>query len=118
MRDPIASLPTVMALRALPFLVLAFLVAAPPAAAAVQLRTDERIVFESTRENGVKDLFSVAEGGLQLRNLTRTPEFDEANIRASRDGRWLTFGREEFRSKHLADIYVMRNDGSGLRQVT
>lgn len=100
-------------------LLLSVFAALPREAAAVDLAPTERIVFESIRDGDQTDLYAVAAGGSQIRNLTRTPDLDEYNVRASRDGRMLAFARGPAGgSGEGDDVFVMRNDGTGLRRVT
>ena len=100
-------------------ILLAFFVGSAAEAWAVDLAPGERIVFESRREGAQIDLYAVGAGGLQIRNLTRTPSLDEYNVRASRDGRMIAFNRGRAgASGEGDDIFVMRNDGTAVRRVS
>src|SRR6516162_372867 len=51
------------------------------------------IVFSARSERGDWDLFACRPDGSQRRNITNTPDFNEAAAQFSRDGRRLLFRR-------------------------
>jgi TolB protein len=92
-----------------------------------------RIVFTSLRE-GDLDLYAMNADGSGVRRLTDTPGYDGGPF-FSWDGRWIVFRAsrpetreelEEYRAllarglvrPRRLEIYVMRPDGTGVRQVT
>lgn len=87
----------------------------------------DRIAFTSFRE-GDYDIYTIKPDGTYLKRLTHTPGID-AHCSWSPDGKWIAFSseREGFKDEaplhpHNAqpygDIYVMRADGSDVRQLT
>ena len=89
----------------------------------------KRIVWTSTRDHldmpvgdwsdaanypDGAELYSSDPDGKNIQRLTNNKDY-EAEIAVSPDGKWLTFGRERAGKN---DIWVMKADGSGERQVT
>jgi TolB protein len=86
-----------------------------------------RILFLSDRD-GDWDLYTIQPDGTQLKRLTTSPGND-AHARWSPDGKWIAFAsaRGGFKDEMpvgegggqpAGDIYVMRADGSDVRQLT
>ena len=78
------------------------------------------ITFESTRGDGIEDIFVMDADGGNVRRLTDHPENDMLP-HWSPDGKWISFtsyrqGREGTLSD-IADIYVMKPDGSEVQHV-
>ncbi len=89
--------------------------------------TGDRIAFTSYRE-GDYDIYTIRPDGTDLKRLTYTPGND-AHCTWSQDGKWIAFSSERQGFKDEAplhphnaqpygDIYVMRADGSDVRQLT
>ena len=87
----------------------------------------ERIVFTSLR-NGDYELYSIKPDGSGLRQLTHSPGND-AHASWSPDGKWIVFAstRRGFKDESAlhpynpqpsGDLYVMRADGTNVRQLT
>jgi TolB protein len=87
----------------------------------------DRIAFTSYRE-GDYDIYTIKPDGTDLKRLTHTPGND-AHCSWSPDGRWIAFSSERQGFKDEAplhqgnvqpygDLYVMRADGTDVRQLT
>ncbi len=87
----------------------------------------DRIAFTSKRD-GDYEIYTVKPDGTDLKRLTNTPGND-AHCVWSPDGQWLAFssGRQGFKDESAlypynaqpyGDLYVMRADGSDVRQLT
>ncbi len=87
----------------------------------------DRIAFTSYRE-GNYDIYTIKPDGTDLKRLTHTPGND-AHCTWSPDGKWIAFSsqRQGFKDESAlhpynpqpyGDIYVMRADGSDVRQLT
>lgn len=87
----------------------------------------DRIAFTSYRD-GDYDIYTIKPDGTDLQRLTRTTGND-AHCTWSPDGKWLAFssGRQGFKdeaplhpynAQPYGDLYVMRADGSDVRQLT
>jgi len=88
---------------------------------------DDRIAFTSDRD-GDYEIYSIRPDGTDLRRLTHTPGNDAHNA-WSPDGEWIAFtsARGGFKDESVlhpynpqpyGDLYVMRADGSDVRQLT
>jgi Tol biopolymer transport system component len=78
------------------------------------------IVFSARSERGDWDLFACRPDGSQRRNITNTPDFNEAAAQFSRDGRRLLFRRlpreESISGNHYGtqgELILASADGSG-----
>lgn len=87
---------------------------------------DDRIAFTSYRE-GNYDIYTIRPDGTGLQRLTHSPG-NEAHCTWSPDGRWIAFASAQqgfkdeaalhpFNPQPYGDIYVMRADGSDVRQL-
>jgi Tol biopolymer transport system component len=85
------------------------------------------IAFTSYRE-GDYDIYTVKPDGTDLKRLTHTPGND-AHCSWSPDGKWIAFSSErqgfkdeaplhQYNVQPYGDLYVMRADGSDVRQLT
>ena len=80
------------------------------------------IVFSARSERGDWDLFACRPDGSERRNITNTPDFNEAAAQFSRDGRRLLFRRlpreEPINGNHYGtqgELIIASADGSGQR---
>jgi TolB protein len=89
--------------------------------------TGDRIAFTSYRE-GDYDIYSIKPDGTGLKQLTHT-RGNDAHCTWSPDGKWIAFSSERqgfkdeaplhpYNGQPYGDIYVMRADGSDVRQLT
>ena len=87
----------------------------------------DRIAFTSKRD-GDYDIYTVKPDGTDLKRITTTPGND-AHCVWSPDGKWLAFSSERqgfkdesalypYNAQPYGDLYVMRADGSDVRQLT
>jgi Tol biopolymer transport system component len=87
----------------------------------------DRIAFTSDRD-GDYEIYTIKPDGSRLRRLTRTPGNDAHNA-WSPDGEWIAFtsARGGFKDEAVlhpynaqpyGDLYVMRADGTDVRQLT
>jgi TolB protein len=85
--------------------------------------TGERIVFANRREGDRDyDIYSVRSDGGDLKRLTRSPG-DDSHPVWSPDGKWIAFasvrgGVKDDLPAAPGEIFVMREDGSDVRQLT
>lgn len=89
--------------------------------------TGDRIAFTSYWE-GDYDIYTIKPDGTDLKRLTHTPGND-AHCTWSPDGKWIAFSSERqgfkdeaplhpYNAQPYGDLYVMRADGSDVRQLT
>ena len=86
-----------------------------------------RLVFVSTRETGRANLWTLDLSNLRAKRLTSGPDSDFRPSWAP-DGKWIAFSSDRgnpapfahgrWERLQLADLYVIRPDGSGLRKLT
>ena len=87
----------------------------------------DRIAFTSYRE-GDYDIYTIKPDGTDVQRLTQTPGND-AHCTWSPDGKWIVFSSERqgfkdesplhpYNGQPYGDLYVMRADGSDVRQLT
>ena len=87
---------------------------------AEEVRSKGWIVFSARSEKGDWDLFLCGPDGSGLRNLTRTPDYNEASPQFSRDAKQLLYRRlkrdEKLDNNHhgtQGELVISRSDGTG-----
>ena len=83
----------------------------------------KQLVFEQARSGGAshvdqRAVFVIAADGSHLRRLTPWAERDGDNPDWSPDGKWIIFRSHEDDPAHQSQIFLIRPDGTGRKQLT
>lgn len=77
----------------------------------------EKIIFQSDR-SGNWQLYTIDNFSIEsnLQNLSNNPSFEDTDASWNPDGQWIVFSSD--RAGNDADLYIMKNDGTQIIQIT